>query len=102
MGIVGVLAEGAKRISGLPQPLAVKTSRLWVIQGPEGNVSLRATAVVDGLQVTVIDSGTWKTPRVDPGINRGRGITLMRGLMEDFTIHSNDAGTTVKLHARIT
>jgi len=69
---------------------------------PEGNVSLRATAVVDGLQVTVIDSGTWKTPRVDPGINRGRGITLMRGLMEDFTIHSNDAGTTVQLHARIT
>jgi PAS domain S-box-containing protein len=69
---------------------------------PEGNVSLCATAVVDGLQVTVIDSGTWKTPRVDPGINRGRGITLMRGLMEDFTIHSNDAGTTVQLHARIT
>jgi len=69
---------------------------------PEGSVSLRATAVVDALQVTVIDGGSWKTPRVDPASNRGRGITLMRGLMEDFTIHSNDAGTIVQLHASIT
>ena len=69
---------------------------------PRGTVSLRATAVVDGLQVTVVDTGTWKTPRVIPGINRGRGITLMRGLMEDLTIQSDDAGTTVHLSARIT
>jgi len=69
---------------------------------PEGTVSLRATAVVDALQVTVIDSGTWKAPRIIPGVNRGRGITLMRGLMEDLTIDSNEAGTTVHLYARIT
>ncbi|ODR07059.1 histidine kinase [Mycobacterium sherrisii] len=68
----------------------------------EGTVSLRATAVVDALQVTVIDSGTWKQPRTVPGISRGRGITLMRGLVEDLMIHSSEAGTTVHLYARIT
>jgi anti-sigma regulatory factor (Ser/Thr protein kinase) len=66
-----------------------------------GTVSLRAIAVVDALHVTVVDSGTWKPPRTVPGANRGRGITLMRGLMEDMTIHSTDAGTTVHLYARI-
>jgi PAS domain S-box-containing protein len=69
---------------------------------PEGTVSLSATALVDRLQVTVTDNGTWKAPRQVAGSNRGRGIVLMRGLMEDFTIHSGDAGTTVHLYARIT
>jgi anti-sigma regulatory factor (Ser/Thr protein kinase) len=68
----------------------------------EGTVSLRATAVVDALQVTVVDSGTWKKRRTVPGANRGRGITLMQGLMEDLTIHSTEDGTTVHLYARIT
>jgi PAS domain S-box-containing protein len=68
---------------------------------PEGTVSLRATALVDRLRVTVTDTGTWRTPRKVAGSNRGRGIVLMRGLMEDFTIDSGDAGTTVHLYARI-
>jgi PAS domain S-box-containing protein len=68
---------------------------------PEGIVSLRAAAVVDRLQVTVVDSGVWKTPREIADISRGRGLALMRGLMEDFTIHSDEAGTTVHLYARI-
>lgn len=66
-----------------------------------GTVSLRATAVVDSLHVTVIDNGTWKTPRTAPGGNRGRGIILMRGLVEDIAIRSTEAGTTVRLYARI-
>lgn len=68
---------------------------------PEGLVSLRVTAVVDRLQVTVVDSGTWKLPRTVADISRGRGMALMQGLMEDFTIHSDDDGTTVSMHARI-
>lgn len=69
---------------------------------PPGTVSLHATTVADRLHVTVIDNGTWKTPRVIPGISRGRGITLMRGLMEDSAIHSTATGTIVHLYARIT
>jgi PAS domain S-box-containing protein len=69
---------------------------------PEGIISLRATAVVDGLQVSVVDSGVWKTPRHVPGDNRGRGIALMRCLVQDLSIHSSDSGTTVHMYARIT
>jgi PAS domain S-box-containing protein len=69
---------------------------------PEGTISLRATAVGDGLQLTVTDTGAWKTPRDIAGSHRGRGISLMRHLMEDLTIRSSGAGTTVHMYARIT
>ncbi|MFY9765761.1 MAG: SpoIIE family protein phosphatase [Mycobacterium sp.] len=69
---------------------------------PEGIISLRATAVVDGLQVSVIDTGVWRIPRRVAGDNRGRGISLMRCLVQDLSIQSNDAGTTVHMYARIT
>ncbi|CAN5188519.1 SpoIIE family protein phosphatase [soil metagenome] len=68
---------------------------------PQGMVSLRAAAAVDRLQVTVTDTGVWKTPREIADISRGRGLALMRGLMEDFTIHSDETGTTVHMYARI-
>ncbi|GAB3010437.1 SpoIIE family protein phosphatase [Mycobacterium bourgelatii] len=69
---------------------------------PGGAVTLQATALVDRVQVTVSDTGTWKTPRAVPDVSRGRGIMLMRRLMEDVAIDSSDGGTTVHLHARIT
>lgn len=68
---------------------------------PDGIVSLSAIAVVDRLLVTVADTGTWKRPRTVADISRGRGMALMRGLVEDFTIHTDDVGTTVSMHARI-
>ena len=67
----------------------------------EGTVSLRAAAVVDRLQVTVRDTGRWKTPREVADISRGRGMGLMRRLMEGFTIHTDDVGTTVHMYSRI-
>lgn len=67
-----------------------------------GTVSLRATAIVDRLQVTVTDTGAWKTPTEVADFSRGRGISLMRVLMEDCSIQSSEAGTTVSMHARIT
>jgi anti-sigma regulatory factor (Ser/Thr protein kinase) len=68
---------------------------------PEGTVSLHATALVDRLHLTVADTGAWKAPR-KADTSRGHGIPLIRGLMEDFAIHSNDAGTTVHMYTRIT
>ena len=64
-----------------------------------GTVTLRATAVADRLHVTVIDSGSWKTPVA--AVHRGRGIALMKGLMHDVTIEPDVGGTTVHMHARI-
>jgi PAS domain S-box-containing protein len=69
---------------------------------PDGIISLRATAVVDGLHVSVIDTGVWKIPHPVPSEHRGRGLALMRCLVQDLSIHSSDAGTTVHMYARIT
>ena len=69
---------------------------------PEGTISLAATALVDQVQLTITDTGSWKPPQPTPDPHRGRGITLMRGLMHDVTINPGAAGTTVHLSARIT
>jgi anti-sigma regulatory factor (Ser/Thr protein kinase) len=54
------------------------------------------------VRVTITDTGTWKPPEPNNDTRRGRGITLMRGLMQDVTINPDAAGTTVQLLARIT
>ncbi|HEV7855052.1 MAG TPA: SpoIIE family protein phosphatase [Mycobacterium sp.] len=67
----------------------------------EGTISVDATAVLDRLQLTITDTGSWKPPQPAPDVNRGRGITLMRGLMHDVSIDTGAAGTTVQLSMRI-
>ena len=69
---------------------------------PEGMISMHATALVDQVQVTIIDTGSWKPPQPAAELHRGRGITLMRALMHDIAIHPDAAGTTVHLFGRIT
>ncbi|MEE6177666.1 SpoIIE family protein phosphatase [Mycobacterium sp. 050134] len=68
---------------------------------PEGTITLRATALVDHVELTIADTGTWKTPQPALNPHRGRGITLMRALMADVDIHPASDGTTVHLSARI-
>jgi PAS domain S-box-containing protein len=71
---------------------------------PAGTIRLRATALADQLWVRVVDNGSWKSP--DPvataRAHRGRGITLMRGLMHRITINTTESGTTVDMCLRIT
>jgi anti-sigma regulatory factor (Ser/Thr protein kinase) len=67
---------------------------------PEGIISLRATALVDQVQLTIVDTGAWKPPEPAADTHRGRGITLMRALMQDIAIHPEAAGTTVHLFGR--
>jgi serine phosphatase RsbU (regulator of sigma subunit)/anti-sigma regulatory factor (Ser/Thr protein kinase) len=69
---------------------------------PEGMISMGATALVDRVHLTITDTGSWKTPQPVTASTRGRGIALMRGLMQDVTIDPDAAGTTVQLTARIT
>ena len=69
---------------------------------PEGTISLDATALVDQVRVTIVDTGSWKPPEPEANPHRGRGITLMRGLMHNVTIDPDTAGTTVHLSTRIT
>lgn len=69
---------------------------------PHGRISLRATVLVDEVQLTVTDAGSWKIPQPAANPHRGRGITLMRALMHDVAIQPDITGTTVHLSARIT
>ncbi|MCV7319624.1 SpoIIE family protein phosphatase [Mycolicibacterium confluentis] len=70
-----------------------------------GTVCLRATAWADRLKLTVIDTGRWVKPQPAPATAvtsfRGRGISLMRALMQDIDIEPDHTGTTVHLNARI-
>jgi GAF domain-containing protein/anti-sigma regulatory factor (Ser/Thr protein kinase) len=56
-------------------------------------------SVEDGLVTFVIrDRGRWRPPR---GTHRGRGITMMRALMESVDVNHGDSGTTVVLKRRL-
>jgi anti-sigma regulatory factor (Ser/Thr protein kinase) len=67
---------------------------------PDGMISMAATALADRVQLTITDTGSWKTPESGDS-TRGRGIALMRGLMHEVVINPDAAGTTVHLTARI-
>ncbi len=69
---------------------------------PDGTISLYATALADEVRLTITDTGSWRPPQPEANPHRGRGISLMRGLMDDVTINPDSAGTKVHLSARIT
>lgn len=61
-----------------------------------GRHSFELDATYDGrrVRVTVRDQGRWRPPR---GTHRGRGVMMMRGLMDSVDIAHTDEGTTVVL-----
>jgi anti-sigma regulatory factor (Ser/Thr protein kinase) len=67
---------------------------------PDGVITLNATAIGDGVQITISDTGTWKVPLPTNSL-RGRGTALMRSLMHHVTVDTDASGTTVHLKARI-
>ena len=65
-----------------------------------GPMSVRAQVDVDGvLTVIVRDRGVWRPPDRDPG-DRGRGLLIMRQLVDGVTLVEDD-GTTVTLTLRL-
>jgi anti-anti-sigma factor len=71
-------------------------------QGVEpGPVSVSAHVDVDGvLTVVVRDQGSWRPPDRDPG-DRGRGLLIMRQLVDTVTLDEQNRGTTVTLSLRL-
>jgi len=53
-------------------------------------------AVIGLLTVTIRDEGTWRPPDRDPG-DRGRGLLIMRQLVDTVTLDERDRGTTITL-----
>ncbi|MGQ4420427.1 SpoIIE family protein phosphatase, partial [Streptomyces sp. SAS_269] len=68
---------------------------------PGEAVRLRAEALVDNLSLTVADSGRWKDPQPERNAHRGRGVALMRALMQQVSITPGPSGTTVDMQMRI-
>jgi serine phosphatase RsbU (regulator of sigma subunit)/anti-sigma regulatory factor (Ser/Thr protein kinase) len=63
----------------------------------EGEVCLDGVLGDDGsLEIVIRDHGHWRTPPVDPG-TRGRGLMLMRGLLDAAEIKPGPDGTEVLL-----
>jgi anti-sigma regulatory factor (Ser/Thr protein kinase) len=69
---------------------------------PGQEVRLRAAVTVNRLCLTIIDSGHWLPPGSEPAPYRGKGVPLMRALMDNVSIESGPAGTTVTMDVRIT
>ena len=67
----------------------------------DGTIRLTATALADRVQLAVVDQGSWKPAQPVGDSNRGRGITLMRELMDDVAITRDAAGTAIHLSVRI-
>lgn len=68
---------------------------------PTGRTSLRATVSATEVRLTVADSGSWKPPLPEVESHRGRGVSLMRALMDEVVIDPGTDGTTVHLIATI-
>jgi anti-sigma regulatory factor (Ser/Thr protein kinase) len=64
-----------------------------------GTMLLEVTAVDAEIRACITDSGSWKTPKVNPG-NSGRGLVLMRILSSTMEINSTESGTTVDITFR--
>ncbi len=66
-----------------------------------GPMSVTAAVDVDGvLTVVVRDEGSWRPPDRDPG-DRGRGLLIMRQLVDRVTLVEDSRGTTVTMRVRL-
>lgn len=65
-----------------------------------GTITLQAISEVDQLRLTIIDTGSWK-PEQTGYSHRGKGIQIMRALMDDVSILRDTNGTIVHLSTTI-
>jgi anti-anti-sigma factor len=66
-----------------------------------GPMSVDAHVDVDGtLTVVVRDEGSWRPPDRDPG-DRGRGLLIMRQLLDTVLLDERAQGTTITLSVRL-
>ncbi|MFG1923441.1 SpoIIE family protein phosphatase [Cryptosporangium sp. NPDC048952] len=64
-----------------------------------GSVTISASIVDERVDVTISDGGLWQ-PRETPP-DRGRGLMLMKRLMDEVTVDRGTAGTTVTMSRRV-
>ncbi len=67
-------------------------------RGTDGTVELHAAHSADNLVIEVCDRGCW---RLDGDPERGRGLGIMRALVDRVSIENTRAGTIVRLEVRL-
>jgi serine/threonine-protein kinase RsbW len=66
------------------------------------SISVHAEFADGAVLIEVADRGRWKEPRLVPDTgSRGRGLPIIRTLVEDVTIQTTRAGTTVQMRQRV-
>lgn len=70
-------------------------------RGDGRTVVLHATAT-HSIRITVSDGGTWRAPRADEEVDRGRGLPMMNALMPGTRVVSGTDGTTVEFVVSLT
>jgi anti-sigma regulatory factor (Ser/Thr protein kinase) len=68
---------------------------------PGAEIRLLAAVSAGRLRLTVADSGRWLPPGPEPAPYRGKGIALMRAMMDSVSIDPGPAGTTVTMDVRL-
>jgi anti-sigma regulatory factor (Ser/Thr protein kinase) len=68
-------------------------------RGSAGPVEIAGDLVESVITITVEDHGVWRASDPDPA--RGRGMPLMRTLMDDVEVEALDPGTKVILRRRV-
>ena len=67
--------------------------------GPGGSdFVVEAASIADGITLAIRDTGRWREPR---GKNRGRGMPLMRGLMDSVDVERLETGTVLRMSRRL-
>jgi serine phosphatase RsbU (regulator of sigma subunit)/anti-sigma regulatory factor (Ser/Thr protein kinase)/uncharacterized protein YigA (DUF484 family) len=67
--------------------------------GRRGDVLIEAESEDGALQVSVTDHGRWRHPRPDD--SRGRGLELVRAVIDDIDVERGEGGTTVRMRVGI-
>jgi anti-sigma regulatory factor (Ser/Thr protein kinase) len=67
--------------------------------GP-GDADFQVDVRIDGHDLTadVSDRGRWREPR---GMERGRGLQIMQGLMDEVHVSTKEGGTVVRMRKRL-
>ncbi|GAA1829564.1 hypothetical protein GCM10009836_04320 [Pseudonocardia ailaonensis] len=62
----------------------------------DGWVAKASASAKRHVVLTVVDDGRWRPPPTDPG-NRGRGLAMMKGFVDQVDIDPKPEGTVVRL-----
>jgi PAS domain S-box-containing protein len=91
---------GEREISEITTAVGEAATNTIEHAGAAGGASFELASLIHdrNLEITVRDQGAWRQPREG---DQGRGISLMRALMDTVEVTPSPAGTTVRLRRRL-